>query len=90
MCGWLTLKPFICWRGAMAAQLICNQQVVGSTPSASSNNEGGLAPHLSGRAAAIKKEIEVIIMKANYVQLLKEAIEELFDYNSLALKRAHT
>ena len=26
----------ICWRGSMAEQLICNQQVVGSTPIASS------------------------------------------------------
>ena len=25
-----------CWRGSMAEQLICNQQVVGSTPIASS------------------------------------------------------
>ena len=27
---------YICWRGSMAEQLICNQQVVGSTPIASS------------------------------------------------------
>ncbi len=32
-----TVARKICWRGSMAEQLICNQQVDGSTPFASSN-----------------------------------------------------
>ena len=33
----ITSVARICWRGSMAEQLICNQQVDGSTPFASSN-----------------------------------------------------
>lgn len=46
-----SFKPCICWRGSMAEQLTCNQQVAGSTPVASST-----IILLTGAAACIGKQ----------------------------------
>ena len=45
------------WRSSMAEQLICNQQVAGSNPIASSRKKGGKKVLPSSSLCAIKKSL---------------------------------